>query len=258
MSTFYGYGRHSTRRQELTEDVQRAKVDNFYERELKPKGVKYGGFFYDTAVTGSSPFSEREFGLKVLALAQPDDYVVSSRLDRCFRNTLDGLKNIEQFAQKGVTFYSLDMPMVFADKRYGKLMLTVILAFAELDRDITRERTNDVIAYRKAEGLPYCPSPPMGWKIAGMKPNRYFLVDANERAFIDTLFELRKTMTMARIAVFCRTQGQFKLKRPFDNKSAVTWALHARFLKYPKVTSFKRVRRLARLATESPAQPAAT
>ena len=251
----YGYGRHSTRHQELTADVQEAKVKEFYRRELRPKGVVWGGFHYDLAISGGKPFSERKHGLNVCAMASPGDYIVSSRLDRCFRNTLDGLRNIEAFKTKGVTFYSLDLPTVFADPLYGKLLLTLLLAFSELDRGITRERTLDTIEYRKKAGLPYCPSAPMGWKIVGVKPHKTFRVNVAERNFIDLLELQRNSLSVVNIARWCAMQSAFKLDRSFSNPSAVQWAFHAKYLGYPKITSFKSIRKLAREARKAAAHP---
>ena len=246
MAICYGYGRHSTRHQELTETVQESKVVAFYERDLKPKGVEWGGFHYDLAISGSKPFSERTHGLNICSMTVPGDYIVSSRLDRAFRNTLDGLRNIEAFKTKQVTFYSLDLPTVFSDPLYGKLLLTVMLAFSELDRGITRDRILDVIEYRKKEGLPYSAATPMGWKKQGTRPNQIYVVNPKERLFIESVVAKRPMMTVTLLARWARVQTDFQLDRPFDNNSAITWACHAHTLGFPKVCSFKRIRAMIR------------
>ena len=39
----YGYGRHSTAKQEFTRAAQLAKVKAYWRQHLKPKGVRWGG-----------------------------------------------------------------------------------------------------------------------------------------------------------------------------------------------------------------------
>jgi hypothetical protein len=66
----YGYGRHSTNKQELTQEVQEFRTREYWERTLQPKGVAWGGFFYDAATSARIPFGEREQGRKIHTVAQ--------------------------------------------------------------------------------------------------------------------------------------------------------------------------------------------
>ena len=43
MSTCYGYGRHSTNKQELTAAAQEHRCLEYYNKHLKDRGVEWGG-----------------------------------------------------------------------------------------------------------------------------------------------------------------------------------------------------------------------
>ena len=78
----YGYGRASTGKQELTEEIQRRAVEEYYRTHLKPQGVEWGGWHYDAATSGDKAFTEREHGLSLWVMAQRGDYIVASKSDR--------------------------------------------------------------------------------------------------------------------------------------------------------------------------------
>ena len=245
----YGYGRHSTAKQEFTRAAQRAKVKDYWRRNLQRKGVRWGGFYYDKAVQGSVEFSEREQGRQVYALARPGDHVVVSRLDRPFRSVADGVKVIQSLSDRKVRFHSLDL-LVDSGTPMGRFFVTILLAVAELERAFASERTSEIIAYRKKHGLPTGHRPPLGWKIVGSparnngdkRSTRRYVVDEQERELCEMIYELRKQgMSLEKIALWLMRQEQYPNKRRLDNYKAVEWAIAAKELGFPKETDGKRV-----------------
>jgi DNA invertase Pin-like site-specific DNA recombinase len=243
----YGYGRHSTNKQELTQEVQEFRTHEYWERSLKPKGVAWGGFYYDKATSAKVPLTERPHGREVFVLAQPGDHIVVSKMDRAFRSLRDGIVSMDMFAAKGVAFHSLDL-QVDTSTPLGRFFRSVLLAVAELEREFTSERVKETIALRKREGRPHGRSCPIGWRITGQKPNRQYRVDPSERALCDILAAKRAAgMSMEALAIYCLSQTDVACKRRFPTRDAVHWALLARAAGYPKITNYKEFRKAVSL-----------
>lgn len=244
----FGYGRHSTHKQELTEDVQRERCEDYFHRLLASKGVQWGGFYYDAAVSaGRMPFAERPQGRLLFHAAQPGDHVIMTRLDRCFRSVLDGVSVMEQLEKRGVFFHSLDYN-IDTSTPVGRYVRNILLAGAELERDLARERTNEVYAYLQANDLPYTKMPPMGWKVVKTKHRKEFRVCQEERDFIEMLAQGSKAgASLSDLALHCLQDPLARQqRRNFAAWTAIKWALQARDLGYPKVCGGKRIARLHR------------
>ena len=80
--------------------------------------------------------------------------VVSIKLDRLFRNTLDALTHIEAWDAAGISLHLLDFGGQALDTRsaIGKLFLTVLSAFAQFERDLTAERVTAALAHIASTG----------------------------------------------------------------------------------------------------------
>lgn len=178
MTHVWGYGRHSTEKQGLTEEAQRSKVESYIQLHLAD--VPYGGWLYDTAVSRGTPMFERPKGRELWALVQPGDHVVVAKLDRAFGKTVDGLRSLEMLAAKGVSFQSADR-QVDTSTAIGRACLTVVMAFAQLDREQTAERTRDALAVKRNAGQPYGSHIPYGWRKVGVKKDSRFLPCQKER-----------------------------------------------------------------------------
>jgi DNA invertase Pin-like site-specific DNA recombinase len=92
-------------------------------------------------------------------LAEALDYVregdtfVVTRLDRLARSVGDLLTIIKRLEEKGVGFRCTEQAGVDTTGPMGKLMLTILGAFAEFENGIRKERQMDGIARAKAEGV---------------------------------------------------------------------------------------------------------
>lgn len=176
--TVYGYGRHSTDKQGLTEEAQRAKVEAYIQLHLPNQ--QYGGWMYDTAVSGGKPLFERPKGRELWALVQPGDHVVVAKLDRAFRRTIDGLRSLEMLEAKKVFIQSADRQLD-TSTAIGRAAVTITLAFAQLDRDQASERTRDAMEVKRKAGLPTDGTAPIGWAKVGIGKKSRFVPCQEER-----------------------------------------------------------------------------
>ncbi len=73
------------------------------------------------------------------------DCVVVYKVDRLSRSLLDFARMMETFERKGVSFVSVTQQFNTATSM-GRLVLNVLLSFAQFEREIISERTRDKIA----------------------------------------------------------------------------------------------------------------
>lgn len=178
MSTVYGYGRHSTDKQGLTEQAQRAQVERYVQLHLDD--CTWGGWIYDAAVSGGKDLFERAKGRELLVLAQPGDHIVFAKLDRAFRKVTDGISTLAMLSQKGVRVHILDLG-IDTSTPMGECALTIVLAFAQLQRKYTSERTKEALEVKRKAGLPYNKGVPFGWKKVGSGKTGRFVPCTDER-----------------------------------------------------------------------------
>src|SRR5262249_61632063 len=80
------------------------------------------------------------------------DCVVSYKLDRLSRSLLDFARIIGIFEKHHVSFVSITQQFNSATSM-GRLVLNVLLSFAQFEREITSERTRAKIAARSRKGM---------------------------------------------------------------------------------------------------------
>jgi site-specific DNA recombinase len=79
------------------------------------------------------------------------DLVVTYKVDRLSRSLLDFAKMMETFEQHGVSFVSVTQQFNTATSM-GRLVLNVLLSFAQFEREIIAERTRDKMAATRRKG----------------------------------------------------------------------------------------------------------
>ncbi len=128
----YGYARVSTKGQ--------AKDGNSLEYQecvLKDAGAE---IIYMDAFTGTK--SHRPELDKLLNDIQDGDMLIVTKLDRIARSTMQGIELIETLVDKGVIIHVLNIGMMDHSPT-GKLIRNIFLAFAEFERDMIVERTQE-------------------------------------------------------------------------------------------------------------------
>lgn len=239
MAKCYGYGRHSTAKQGLTKDAQHERCLSYWKYHLEPDGVEWGGFFYDEATSGKKPMSERREGMMLYFMAQKGDHVVTAKYDRCFRSALDGMIHLKAFEDRGITFHS-EKEKIDTSTAMGRAFRTMLLAMAEVERDLASERTIEIQESLKAQGKPHCKGCPIGWKIVRLSTGREYRVDEDERRLAKEMYERWASgHSYDRISGWATRQTEFPTKRGYSFANKVKWAVLAYQYGFPKtITNF--------------------
>lgn len=128
----YGYARVSTKGQ--AKDGNSLEVQ---EKQLRDNGATT--IFYESFTGTKKHRPELD---KLMSMVKEGDTVIVTKLDRIARSTVHGINIIEELLTKDVTIHILNMGK-FDNSPAGKLMRTIFFAFAEFERDMIVERTNE-------------------------------------------------------------------------------------------------------------------
>lgn len=135
----YGYARVST--------VGQARDGNSLdsqEEQLRNAGCDE---IYHDSFTGTR--MERPAFTELTERLQSGDRLVVTKLDRFARNVAGGIESIRELLNRGISVHILNMGLI-DDTPTGRLMVTMLLAFAEFERDQIVERTSAGKAVAKA------------------------------------------------------------------------------------------------------------
>lgn len=124
----YGYCRVSTVKQ-----ISGTSLDD-QEQQLKEAGAEK---IYRDGYTGTT--TDRPQFQKLLSDLKENDYLIVTKLDRLARNAQDALIVINELRERNVAIHILNMGVV-DNTPMGKLMITMLAAFAEFERDMIVER----------------------------------------------------------------------------------------------------------------------
>jgi DNA invertase Pin-like site-specific DNA recombinase len=162
--TVYAYCRVSTERQAedgVSLDEQRRRIDG----QALMEGWTIARRFIECGVSGSVPLAERPQGAELLELLEPGDIVIAAKLDRMFRSALDALTVIKEFQRRQISLWLLDIGGDVSGNGIAKLMLTIVSAFAEFERDRISERIRDAKRQMRAEGRLQGGKRPFGYQV---------------------------------------------------------------------------------------------
>ena len=87
---------------------------------------------------------------QLLSKLEPSDTLVVTKLDRFARTTIEGVQTIQDLFNRGIKVHILNMGLV-EDTNIGHLILTIMLAFAEYERSMIIERTQNGKAIAKQD-----------------------------------------------------------------------------------------------------------
>ena len=140
----YGYARVSTKGQE-------AYGNSLEDQEAKLREAGCEEIFHD-AFTGTK--MDRPEFTRLLAKLKSGDRLVVTKLDRFARTASDGIKCVQELMDRGVGVHVLNMGLM-DNTATGKLIVTIMLAFAEFERNCIIERTQAGKAVAKANNPEY-------------------------------------------------------------------------------------------------------
>lgn len=143
MSRTFAYCRVSTAEQTTDNQVGEIATAGF---AVEPKRV------VTETVSGSTPAMERDGFARLIDRMESGDVLVVTKLDRLGRNAMDVRATIDRLADDGVRVHCLQLGGVDLTSAAGKMVMTVISAMAEFERDLLVERTQTGLQRAKAAG----------------------------------------------------------------------------------------------------------
>jgi DNA invertase Pin-like site-specific DNA recombinase len=138
----FGYGRVSTKEQ--TTENQR--------REIEVAGYQINYWFADEGVSGKVSATQRPQFAKMLSQIRDGETLVVTKLDRLGRDAQDVGATIKMLAARRIQVVVLQLGKLDLTSAAGKLMLTMLAAVAEMERDLLVERTQSGLERAKAQG----------------------------------------------------------------------------------------------------------
>jgi len=144
----------------------------------------------DNAISGKN-IAARPAMTKLISLARQGavDAVVTLKLDRMFRNTVDAITIIPELQGLGVATHIMDLGGIALDTStpMGSFFLTMAAAFGELERKQIGERTRMALRHKRDHGKQYSAVPPYGWRYE----DGQLLEDAAEQVVLSIIWEMR-------------------------------------------------------------------
>lgn len=139
-----GYCRVSTKKQEKQGNSLQDQKDAIL--ELYPNAE-----IVEEAYSGAKV---RPLFTKVVEGLQAGDTLVTTKLDRFCRSTKEGLEYVDLLLNKGVRIHIMNMGVI-ENNPIGRLLVTQLLAFAEFERAMIKERMTAGREYKRANDPDY-------------------------------------------------------------------------------------------------------
>ncbi len=141
--SIFGYGRVSTNQQ--SSENQRL--------ELIKAGFQIDYWFADEGVSGKTAASQRKQFSRLLESIRNGETLVVSKLDRLGRDAVDVLQTVRMLSDRNIEVIVLQLGKVDLASSAGKLLLMMLVAVAEMERDLLIERTQAGLMRAKNEGI---------------------------------------------------------------------------------------------------------
>ncbi|HWG44027.1 MAG TPA: recombinase family protein [Gemmataceae bacterium] len=156
------------------------------------------------------------------------DLVVCYKVDRLSRSLLDFAKMMEKFEQQGVSFVSITQQFNSATSM-GRLVLNVLLSFAQFEREIIAERTRDKVAATRRKGKWTGGTPLLGYDLdprggrllvnedEAIRVRTIFALYLEQKALLPVVQELERRGWLSKS--WQTRQGRIRAGRPFTKTS---------------------------------------
>ena len=141
-----------------TLDAQRDSGEAFIKSQAPEGWVCVPDHYDDGGFTGAN--MERPALKRLMADIESGkvNCVVVYKVDRLSRSLPDFARMMETFDKCGVSFVSVTQQFNTATSM-GRLVLNVLLSFAQFEREMISERTRDALQHMKAQGIRIGPAP---------------------------------------------------------------------------------------------------
>jgi len=156
------------------------------------------------------------------------DVVVVYKVDRLSRSLLDFTRIMETFDRLGVSFVSVTQQFNTTTSM-GRLMLNVLLSFAQFEREIISERTRDKMAAARRKGKYVGGAPVLGYDLdrtasrlvvnerEAIRVRRIFEMYLQQQALLPTVAELERLGWVTK--QWTTRKGTQRGGRPFDKNT---------------------------------------
>ena len=139
----FAYARVSTVEQ-LTENQREQIARAGY--DIAPKR------FIEEQISGSVPAAQRPGFQRLLERMDEGDTLVVTKLDRIGRDSIDVQQTVERFQREGIRLVVLQLGNLDLTSSAGALMVKMLAAVADFERDLIIERTQAGQARARAAG----------------------------------------------------------------------------------------------------------
>lgn len=130
-------------------ELQRRELQDYSRR----RGWEVTGEYVDTGWSGSSANRPELMRLMKEATMRRFDLVLVWKLDRWGRSVTDSMRSIQELDALGVKFLAVTQNIGTDESSpMARFMLVIMSAFAELERELVRERTIAGVRNAKAKG----------------------------------------------------------------------------------------------------------
>lgn len=186
MSRVFGYARVSTANQ-VTEN-QRAQIEQAGYSILPRR-------FVEEQISGGMAARKRPGFSALLDRLEEGDTLVVTKLDRLGRDSIDVQQTVQMFQTRAIRLVVLQLGNLDLTSSSGELMIKMLAAVADFERDLIIERTQVGLARAKAEGKR------LGRPSKTTKQSREEIVQALNHG--KTVSELARAYGISRALVHC-------------------------------------------------------
>lgn len=169
-------------REGISLDNQRHKIELYAELN----GLKLIGIEADEGISAKN--LNRPAMRRVLAMAKANqiDTIIIYSLSRAFRNTIDALKTSQMLDRKGIALHSISENLN-SKSAIGKFFFHLTASLAEMESNVTSERTSDALNRLRESNLRYGEIP-LGYN----QVENNIVENEKEQMVIRYMHELRK------------------------------------------------------------------
>src|SRR5437762_1815841 len=165
-------------------EAQREACESYIKSQAHEGWTLISDHFDDGGFSGGNMDRPALTRLMDLVRAGAVNVIVIYKIDRLTRSLMDFAKLAEEFETNGVSFVSVTQSFNTKDSM-GRLMLNVLLSFAQFERELTGERIRDKFAASKKKGMWMGGWAPLGYDIW----DRKLIINEAEAAHVHFIFE---------------------------------------------------------------------